>query len=956
MLHIPAPHRRTLCVRRSRQLLTVLSLLVAPVVLKAQQAVFTYTAAPGSQCSPTTISFRNTSAGAPLSLVWDFGSGRTSREANPVITFDTPGPVTVTLTAYYANSTSSTSQSLTIYPKPVVSFSVDRRLACGNYTATFTDHTPGASQRTWDFGDGSAPVTTSANTVQHAYTRIDTFDVTLTVTNANGCTQSLQQKDYIAVAAPVITMNNTSLQGCVPFDAGLSAAVSTINSDPVATYAWTFGDNSSGTTNTPVTTHRYNTAGTFNVALTVTTQQGCTATRTFNQFVKTGNPPQNVSFTATRTDDCAGTNTRLLASATNANQYRWDFGDGTTVDGTEFDVDHVFRRGGNVTVQLAAGSNGCFVNATPVTLNNIGPVANFTFQRRCDNKMAFDFNNISTGSAGDTYEWDFSDGSPLDNSIQPSHVYTQGGTYIVRLTVRNAAQQCVSSLFRTIQVFAADFHTGVGTICRNSDVPYGVLHVPNTLVTSYDWRFGDGTSLITTKDDILKKVITKGVFTDTLIIRYNDPAYCPDTIVKQNHLNVIAPEAAFTAPSIACEGQPVTFAHTSIPSPNIPLAEWQWDLGNGLHSAQETPVATKYNSSGTFPVKLVITDARNCKDSITLNVNISPTPIIHAIAPQAKICEGTGITLQGISNASVQWRPAYQLSCVNCNNPVVTPRRDTSYIALATNVNGCTASDTVSINVVPQVVLGVSADTTICKGMSAQLRSWGAASYSWTPNDTTIIGPNMNLPVVRPTVSTVYTLSGSNDPACPSATAQVRITVNPVPTANAGPDQTVTAGSILQLDGVFSNDVVSVQWKPDRYLDCPTCATTLSAIRESMDYSLEVTNSVGCKATDVMHVKLVCDQANVFFPNGFSPNGDGMNDIFYPRGKGIRMVKSLRIYNRLGQEVFKRVNFNVEDASMGWNGSLNGRDLASDVYIYMAELLCDSNETFQLKGNVTLLR
>src|SRR5690606_20237933 len=113
MFHIPAPHMKNLCIHRGRQLLTVLSLLLSPVLLKAQQAAFTYNTTPVNLCAPVSVAFHNTSTGTPLSLVWDFGNGRSSREANPVISFDAPGPVTVTLTAYYSTNTSSVSQSLT---------------------------------------------------------------------------------------------------------------------------------------------------------------------------------------------------------------------------------------------------------------------------------------------------------------------------------------------------------------------------------------------------------------------------------------------------------------------------------------------------------------------------------------------------------------------------------------------------------------------------------------------------------------------------------------------------------------------------------------------------------------------------------------------------------------------------------------------------------------------------
>lgn len=941
---------------RSRLLLLLLCMLAAPAVIKAQQAGFTYTASPVSQCAPATFSFRNTSTGTPLSCLWDFGNGNTSNDLNPVIFFPTAGPVTVTLTAYYQNSTSSATQNLMVYAPPVPDFTVNTPVACGPYTATFTDLTPGGVQRVWDFGDGTPAVTTNLPTVQHQFTRIDTFDITLTVSNTNGCSKTLQKQNFIKLAAPVINVSGTGLQGCVPFSANLSANVTTINNDPVTAYAWIFGDSQSGNAATPGITHIYNSAGNFNVSLSVTTQQGCTALRNFPQLVKTGTAPSNVSFTATRPDNCAGTSARLLATAVNASRYRWDFDDGTTYEGPENDINHVFRISGAVTIQMSAGSNGCFTAATPITLTNNGPVADFTFARRCDNKNAYNFTNISAGSPSDTYEWDFGDNSPLDNSAHPIHIYTQPGTYDVRLTVRNAAQNCMSTIFKKVYVFTADFHTGVGTICRSSEVDYGVIHVPHTLVDSYSWKFGDGATLTTTDEDIKKTMLVKGLFTDTLIIRYNDPAYCADTVVKRDHLNVIAPVAGFTLAATACEGQLVRFSESSVPSPNIPLTNWKWDLGNGTLSAIQVPAPTKYNASGAFPVKLVVTDARNCVDSVTIHIPVRPTPFVHATTPQAKICEGNSVTLQALSNDPVSWQPAYQIACTNCYNPAVSPLKDTSYIAIATNAYGCTASDTVSIKVVPTVNLLVSPDTAICLGMSAQLRAAGAAAYSWTPNTDALSGAATAMPIATPTTNTTYTVMASNDAACPSATAQVTVTVKAVPTVNVGPDQVVTAGSLVNLSSTYSNDVIKWEWKPSTYLDCANCPQTVSAIRQSMDYALEVTSNNGCTKSDVVNIKLVCDKGIVFFPTGFTPNGDGANDIFYPRGKGVQVIKSLRIFNRFGQEVFKRENFNIEDISQGWNGTLNGKTLPPDVYIYLFEAVCDTKEIFQLKGNVTLFR
>lgn len=931
------------------------ALLALPGAARAQQAGFTYTVAPVSQCAPATVKLTNTSTGSALSYHWDFGDGRSSTDPSPTVVFNTPGPVSIKLTAYYTMATASATANFTIYALPAAAFSVDKRQSCGTYTATFTDDTPGGQHRVWDFGDGSPVVSTNAATIQHTYSKLDTFDVQLTVTNTTGCSQTLRKDKWIIVSAPEITMTTPPQEGCVPFTAGFNASVQATAGDPVVSYSWVFGDNATDNTTTPNTTHQYQTEGDFNVTLTVTTQQGCAVMKTFPKYVKTGGKPTNVSFTVTRPDDCAGTMARLLASANDASRYKWDFGDGTTYEGPENDINHAFRSAGNVTIRMSAGSNGCYTDATPITLSNTGPVADFTFTRNCGSGgRSYTFTNISPGTTSDTYEWNFDDNSPSVNTIHPTHTFSQPGTYNVRLIVRNAGQTCMSTIYKTVQVFEADFHTGVGSICRNSEVHYGVVQVPHALVRRYEWRFGDGQRITTTDEDIRRIVGTKGLFSDTLIIVYNDPALCPDTIVKKDHLTVMAPQALFATGTTNCAGQPVQFIQQSQPTPNIPLIGWRWEFAHLQTSDKATPDNPTFNSSGSFPVKLVITDARNCMDSIIRDVTIHPTPFISVQASATKICEGMVSNLQAVSNGTVTWEPAWQLSCSACPAPQASPTEDTSYIATAVNTFGCISKDTIALDVVPKVMLTVSPDTALCAGSSARLRAHGAAYFNWTPVVTE--GGNTAMPLITPTTTTVYTVTAGNDPACPTETRQITVTVKPAPTVNAGPDQVVVTGSLVNLSATYSTDVVSGEWKPNTWLDCATCPQTVSAPRLGIDYAYEVTNNEGCKKSDVMNIRLICEQGNVFLPNGFSPNGDGMNDEFYPRGKGVRSINSFRIYSRTGQEVFNRGNMQMNDPQAGWNGTNGGKVLAPDVYIWLLDAVCDTGERFTLKGNVTLLR
>jgi gliding motility-associated-like protein len=115
-------------------------------------------------------------------------------------------------------------------------------------------------------------------------------------------------------------------------------------------------------------------------------------------------------------------------------------------------------------------------------------------------------------------------------------------------------------------------------------------------------------------------------------------------------------------------------------------------------------------------------------------------------------------------------------------------------------------------------------------------------------------------------------------------------------------------------------------------------------------------NIAGCSVEKQLTVTVLCKNQNLFIPNTFSPNGDGMNDYFYPRGKGLFTIKSFRVFSRIGTIVFEKNNFPPNQQSYGWDGKYQGQALQPDVYVYMVDVICDNGAVISTKGNVTLLR
>lgn len=116
-----------------------------------------------------------------------------------------------------------------------------------------------------------------------------------------------------------------------------------------------------------------------------------------------------------------------------------------------------------------------------------------------------------------------------------------------------------------------------------------------------------------------------------------------------------------------------------------------------------------------------------------------------------------------------------------------------------------------------------------------------------------------------------------------------------------------------------------------------------------------VTNVYGCKGSDDVCVKALCQQSQVFVPNAFAPAGNiPENRKLIVRATGIPVVRSFRVYNRWGKIVFERTNFPPNSADYGWDGQVNGRKADTGVYIYTVDVICEDGVPYSFKGNVTL--
>src|SRR5690606_41877454 len=241
----------------------------------------------------------------------------------------------------------------------------------------------------------------------------------------------------------------------------------------------------------------------------------------------------------------------------------------------------------------------------------------------------------------------------------------------------------------------------------------------------------------------------------------------------------------------------------------------------------------------------------------------------------------------------------------------------------------------------------------ICKDSSIQLHASGATSYEWQPSSDLDDAFIAN-PTASPQETTTYMVI-AREGSCIPDSQEVEVIVHPLPTVNAGSDQTIVAGKSVNLNASGSL-IATYSWSPSTSLNCSDCSSPLASPTATTVYTITVTSAKGCRASDDVMVQVLCDESQVFIPNTFSPNGDGENDVFYPRVLGLQNIRSVRIYNRWGELVYERKGIQLNDASLGWDGSYKGNQLNPDVFMYIMEGQCEGGEMMNWKGDVSLIR
>ena len=613
-----------------------------------------------SGCSPLVVHFSNqsTGAGGAASYHWDLGNGNTVVAENPQAVYTIPGSYTVTLTVTDGGQTSTTTGTVTVDQPPVVSFTNSGTKVCTPTPVTFISTAqPGSSaiaSYLWDFGDGSTAQAYNP-TISHVYAASGTDGVSLTVTDADGCSGT--QKTSIPVTVlPALTAGFTTSKQvlCVATD---PVTFTNISQGPgTLSYQWAFGDGGSSTQTSP--TYSYATKGTYTVTLTVTSSEGCTATDEQQNLLNVANYQTN--FTVP-TASCQGSEVVFSDISTPApSSETW------TVDGnyagSYSPLYYYFSAAGTHSITLSNVYGTCPQAVTKsFTVNPVPVPVPFTqvIEGKCGAPVTVDFTDHTPGAV--SWAWNFN-ATPYPNQTivmggpANSYVYGLNGGYQANLTVTNAAG-CSASISEPVLLSAPSYtiyeaDNQPESSCGGSLTKTFGISTPS-LLKSWTWNFGDGTT--STALEPTHTFSVPGQY--NTVLNWTDLNGC--TGQSQAIITIISPplNVEFTAtPTTVCVGQPVSFSDPNFGT--YAAIYTTWSFGDGVQSISLDGAVHTYEAPGVYTVSLAVESA-GCQQTVTktnyITVLAEPTVGIS----HTNTCAGTRgavvFTVGGGASTSLSW-------------------------------------------------------------------------------------------------------------------------------------------------------------------------------------------------------------------------------------------------------------------------------------------------------------
>lgn len=698
---------------------------------------------------------------------------------------------------------------------------------------------------------------------------------------------------------------------------GENAQIAISSNDPNAVLSWTVSGGAnisgaaSGTGNNINQLLTYTGETKDSVIYTVrSTDAGCVKTQTVKVVVNNCKTVCEAAVAVVGNTTICGNNATTLTAVGHFDSVRWS--NNATTQSVSVNQ--------SATYSVTAYKNGCSAVAS-VTVNSISCEPEDT--TICEGGSVV----LNAPNGYTSYQW--SPATGLSNAGIQNPVASPADTTTYQLVAKKDTVSKINLVFNgDFELGNAGFTTDLNNIPFFGATPNSVYNI-DTIVNANDpqqlWcRSGDHTASGNTMmivDGPATANSNETIWQQTIQIAANT-AYRFEAYVMNNHPQVPPVFDVFI------NGTNVVNDFTSANTCQWNLMSGTWNAGAATTATIRIVDNTGVNFGNDFlldDIALFMIDTVVYQKTVTVNVNPLPEPVITG---PTEFCAGTSVTLTVSGEFdSVRWNTGANTNSIEVSQP-------NNYSVTAYR-NGCSATagqQVVQNN--PPAAFSLGRDTAYC-GSFTRILSTGNASTVWNTEQT---GAQITV-----NEAGIYTATISNQ--CGSETAQIEIVQNEIPVISLGNDTAFCETNIT----LSVPEGLSAVWN--------TGAQDNSiVVTEEGTYMVTVTNESGCQNSDTIIVSTNCKN-DIWLPNAFTPNGDGVNDIFYVRGNPKNAeIEKMYIYSRWGNKVFEAENILPDDPSTGWNGQYKDQSAQVEVYGYQVVVRFKDGSRKTLKGNVTLLK
>jgi len=571
--------------------------------------------------------------------------------------------------------------------------------------------------------------------------------------------------------------------------------------------------------------------------VTGTTGAGCYQNDTVT--VTVGTPP--VANAGVDRNICLGSSAVLGTTAVAGISYTWS--PTTALSSSTVSNPTVTPTVAGVTTYVLTATNnttGCLkrdtvvVKADPIPTPNAGADQNVCLG-----------NSVQIGStsvAGFTYSWTPSTTLSSATASNPTATPTTTTSYILTVTgVNGGCSRKDTVKLTTFAKPTASAGTDK-TLCAGSCTTLGMTAVAGI---NYSWTPSTGLSSSTVSNPSACPTTT----TNYILTATNPTSGCfrKDTVkVTVNPM----PVANAGTDKTTCSGIGVAIGSTAVAG-----VTYAWSPTTALSLSTASNPTASPTATTTY---IVTASIGTCSKKDTVLVTVNPRPTASAGTDKV-ICSGNciAIGMTAVAGINYSWSPSTGLSSSTVSNPSACPTSTTTnYILTATNpTTGCFRRDTVIVTVNPKPTANAGTDKAVCKGSSVTLGTTAVAgiNYLWTPS-TTLSSATISNPVATPTATTTYIVTATNPTTGCFRKDTTIVTVNALPTATAGTDKLICAGSTVTLGttGVAAN---TYTWSPTTSLSSPYVSNPVSSTTSTRTYILTVkVTATGCTKKDTVIV------------------------------------------------------------------------------------------------------